>query len=176
MAGDIKTQYGSSESIAFTSSQSLAASATLVSGAFSAEIDNTSNEYGGYIVGGKVKMEATARAAGTFALYCWGSIDDSTGVVRPDLGAGTAITGADSAGSWNTVSALNAGTRLHTAIATDSTGGGKTYPIAPLDVAVLFGGRLPKRFGFYVASTLSALDSAAQAVTLNATPVMDQYT
>ena len=176
MAGDIKTQYGSSATIAFTSSQSLAASTTLVSGAFSAETDNTSNEYSGYIVGGKVKMEATARAAGTFALFCWGSIDDSTGVVRPDLGAGTAITGSDSAGTWNTAAALYAGAKLHTAITTDSTGGGKTYPIAPLDIAVLFGGRVPKRFGFYVSSSSSALDSAAQAVTLNGTPVMDQYT
>lgn len=176
MTGDIKSKYGSSGTFAFTSSQSLALSSTLLVGAFSAEYDGTSACNQGLLIGGKIKAEATARATGILALYVWGSNDDSTGVIRPDLGGGTALTGADSTGTWTHAAALAGGARLHTALATDSNAGAYTYPIATFDVATLFGGRMPQRVGLYVASATTGLDTAAAAATFAYTPVLSQYT
>jgi hypothetical protein len=172
MAGDIKAKYGSSA--AYTISlNSLASSTTWVAGRESTEVVNTTDLALDYLVGGKIKA-GTSPTAGAAFLWVWGSLNDTPN--RPDLGAGTELTGADAAATWQSEPVRNAACYALSGINNDTTTG-RIYGFAVRGIKQLFAAdAVPKRHGlFFAHSMVAALDASAGG-SFWYTPVLAQYT
>lgn len=132
---DIKQARGTSTSFTQTLA-SLASSAT--AGRESTSVDNTSNNYTDYMVGGKIKL-ATGTPANDKAVYVYvyGSED---GTLYPDT-----VTGSDAAVTLRDPTVL---TLLRVIPCPDS--GALTYEMQPICVAWAFGGQLPRAWGIVV--------------------------
>lgn len=143
---------------------SLASSSTFVAGTESDAIDNTSNKYEDYSLGGKITT-GTTPTAGEIRVYVAGLVDDS---VYPDV-----LDGTSSAETITSAGILDAATRLVARIVTDTTSN-RTYWIGPTSIRAAFGGFLPKKFVVYVAhSTVAVLHATGSNHALS---VVGQYT
>lgn len=160
MPGDINKKYGSSAAFTFTSLNSLAGSGTFLAGAGCLAIDNTTNLYSNYIVGGKVTWSSTAPAAGTYRLdvHAFGSLNDTPDYPEDgsgnSLGTDTARTFASSGDKFN-AAALARSVEL-------SATASKVYTIKPFAVMPLFGD-LPKHIGLWVTHGVTTASSTPGA-------------
>lgn len=139
---DVKLAYASSAAFTFTLA-SLATSSTRVAGAESTAIDNTTNKYLDYIVSGKVTTGTSPTDAKQIDLWVYASFNDTP--LYPD-----SIDGTDSTETITSEGIRNGALVLVKSIATNNTSD-RTYWFAPFSVAALFGGRMPKFFGLFLA-------------------------
>lgn len=154
----LKVAYAASATVfGSTDLDSLAASSTLVAGRESNVIDNTSNLYVDALLSGRFKANNTAPTAGGMIQMWVGSILNDT-PDYPDVFDGT--------GSAETVTSAdirNASMRLAGSVINDATGN-RVYDMAPVSVASLFGGVMPKKwFVFVTQSTGQALNATGSA-------------
>lgn len=147
--------YGGNNTITL-SCASLATSATFIAGRESNEIDNTSNKYDDAIVSGKVTVGTTPTANTSINIYAWGS-NISLATTPIDV-----LDGTDSAESITNTGVLGSALVLAAVIGVLVNTSDIKYPFAPFSIAQLFGGRVPKFWGLYVAhNTAVNLNSTA---------------
>jgi hypothetical protein len=161
---DIKIAYGSSVDLTFTSLNSLAASSSLLAGAESAAVDNTSNKYTDYLLGGYIKAGAANSQVGVIEVHVVGILNDTE---WPDVFDGT-----DSAETITSAEIKGAVCRQAAYLPTTATND-RIYPFSPVSVANLFGGSLPKKFVVFVTQTAQTSTNAlaSSGHKLSVTPV-----
>lgn len=141
---------------AATDLDSLASSATLVAGFESNVIDNSSNLYVDALLSGRFKANNTAPTAGGQIQMWVGSLLNDT--EYPDVFDGTA--GAETVTS---VDIRNSILRLAGAVINDASSN-RVYEMAPVSVAALFGGRMPRKWFVWITqSTGQALNVTGSA-------------
>jgi hypothetical protein len=138
---DVKTAYAASAAFTITLA-SLATSATRIAGRESTAVDNTSNLYLDYLVGGKVTTGTTPTDAKQIDLWVYCSYNDTP--LYPDV-----LDGTDSDESFTSAGVLAGACVLAASVSTNNTSD-RTYWFAPFSVASLFGGHMPKFFGIFV--------------------------
>lgn len=160
---DIKIAYAASAAYTITLA-SLATSATLVAGQESTAIDNTTNKYLDYLVGGKITTGTTPTTAKSIQIWAYGSVNDSP--TYPDVFDGT-----DSAETVTSGDIRNAGLNFLGDTAIDATSD-RAYWFRPVSLAAIFGGALPKFHGLWVThDTAVNLNATGGNHVLNYTPV-----
>jgi hypothetical protein len=121
---------------------SLASDASQLAGRQSDIINNEANEYLDYLVSGKITTGTTPTASKSIEVWAFAAVNDTP--TYPDqFGA------SDANRSPTSRDILGGSARLLWAIPTDGTTS-RTYWFGPISLAALFGGALPRRFGFYV--------------------------
>lgn len=160
---DIKKTYVASSAVSITLA-SLATSSTLVAGRSSATIDNSSTKYLDYLLAGKIKAGSSAPTAGTsIEVWVWAPLDDTP--TYPDT-----ITGSDANITVTSVDIKASSMRLAASMTVDATTG-RTYVFAPVSIASLFGGEMPRKFGvFVVQNTGQILDATGGSHVLSISP------
>ena len=149
---DRKIAYAATGAITFTSINSLAASSSLLAGAESNTIDNSSTLALDVLISGKVTA-GSSPTAGAIEVWVVPQLEDTP--TWPDVFDGT-----DSAESATSRDILTAGARLAWSVLTDTTSS-RVYYMPPTSVAALFGGVVPKKFTlFAVHSMVAALPSS----------------
>jgi hypothetical protein len=160
---DIKIAYGSSSDLTITSLNSLAASATLVAGAASLAVDNTTNKYYDYLIGGYIKAGAANTQIGVIEVHVISMLNDTE---WPSVFDGT-----DSAETID-ASIKAAICKTITVIPTVATND-KVYPFGQVSVRTAFGEHMPKKFQVWISQTAhtstNALASSGHKVSV--TPV-----
>jgi hypothetical protein len=153
-----KIAYGASSNLTVTALEGLASSTTHVAGWESAAIDNTSDLYLDYRVTAKITAESSGLTAGEVRLYLVGMLDDST---WPDVFDGT-----QSAETITDTEVRDAICKLAAATDTDTTASRVYYLECP-SVAAVFGGNTPSKFVIFITqSTVAALETTGQQVTI----------
>lgn len=137
---DIKLAYASSAALTITLA-SLGSSATWVAGQESTAVDNTSNKYLDYLLGGKITTGTSPTAAREIRVYVAALVEDST---YPDV-----LDGTDSAETITSADIRDAALKLAAVLATNDTSD-RTYWFGPISVAALFGGVMPKKFVVFI--------------------------
>jgi len=137
---DVKIAYASSSALTITLA-SLATSATLVFGRESTAVDNTTNKYLDYLLGGKITTGTSPTDAKQIRVYVVGLVEDST---YPDV-----MDGTDSDETWTSTGIRDSASKLAAVIPTNNTSD-RTYWFGPVSVAGLFGGVMPKKFVVWV--------------------------
>ena len=144
---NIKVAYASSTAITITLA-ALATSSTLLVGRASTVVDNTSNLYLDYSIGGFVTTGTSPTASKEIDIYLYGSSDDTP--TYPCGGTiGTNITGSDAAFTFATSDIQNSGLKLLSVIATSATSNEQSS-VSPTSVASLFGGYVPWKWGVFL--------------------------
>lgn len=138
---DVKVAYGSSASYTITLA-SLATSSTLLDGRESDYVSNTTNLYLDYLVSGYITSGTTPTANTRVELFSYGSINDS--FEYPD-----SLDGADSAESMSNDYTKSSGLKCLTVIMIVVTTN-MVYSIAPVSLAALYSGSIPKRHGLFL--------------------------
>jgi hypothetical protein len=139
---------------------SLASDTSLSAGRASAAVDNSSNQYIDFLVGGKVTTGTSPTASRQIEIWAYGSYDGTT------YSAGAS--GTDAAFSPGTEKPLM---KLLQIIPTDNTSN-RTYEWGPCSVAQAFGGTCPSKWGVYVVhNTGAALNATAGNHEVRATPI-----
>lgn len=138
---DRKIAYGSSAALTITLA-SLATSATRVAGRESAAVDNTSNKYLDYLVGGKVTTGTSPTDAKQIDVWVYASFEDTP--TYPDVFDGT-----DSDETATSAGVLAGALVLAASVSTNNTSN-RTYWVSPFSIAAQFGNRMPKFFGIFV--------------------------
>jgi hypothetical protein len=166
---DIKIAYGSSVDLTITSLNSLAASSSLLGGAESAAVDNTSNKYTDYLLAGYIKAGAANCQVGVIEVHVVGMVNDTE---WPDVFDGT-----DSAETITSAEIKASACRPAAVIATTNSND-RVYPFSPVSVANLFGGSMPKKFVVFVAQTAQTSTNAlaSSGHKLSVTPVYTTVT
>lgn len=128
--------------------QNVASSATFVAGVESDVISNLSTLYADVLVSGKWTAGTTPTVSTQVQIWIYAPITDNLAstVTYPDV-----IDGTSSAETMTSFAILQAGLRLGAVITIDTTTSDRTYYCAPFSVAALFGGRLPTRWGLFIA-------------------------
>ena len=146
---DFKIKYATSATIAITSLNSLASSANRTAGAESAAVDNTTNLYDTALLSGVIKVGTTPTV--NRQIDIWIYCDDGNDVY-PDV-----LDGTDSAETITSENVRNAGLVLAKSILVDATTD-RLYYFRGIDVAALFGGSMPRKWGVFIAhDTVAAL-------------------
>lgn len=162
---DVKIEYGASLTLTIALA-SLATSSSRTAGMESTAINNSSNKYLDYLVGGKITTGGGPTDGKQIDIWVYATVNDTP--LYPDVLDGT--------GSQETItssSVLNSGLVLARIIGTTSSGN-VTYWCAPFSVASLFGGRCPQRWGLWIAhDTGVALHSSSANHAFYATPVYE---
>lgn len=150
----LSLSYAASANLSITLA-SLATSSTLVSGAESAVIDNTSNLYLDALLGGLVTVGTNPTAGTRIEVWCYAPRNDTPDY--PDVFDGTA-----SAETVTSVAIKAAALRQAAVMVVDATTSDRGYYFGPVSVANLFGGVLPSRWGVFVTHNTGAnLNSTA---------------
>jgi hypothetical protein len=136
---DIKQKYTASAAYTITLA-ALATSTTLIAGQESTAIDNTTNLYLDYLIGGQVTT-GTSPVAGTIEVWAYGAIDDIP--TYPDV-----LDGTNSAETFTSANIKRSSLRLIAAMATDTTSD-RAYTFAPVSLKVLFG-EVPTHHGIFI--------------------------
>ncbi len=162
--GDIKLVYGSSASLTFTSLASLASSATFVAGAEATSVSNASNLYLDELLSGLITVGTTPTANTFIEVWVIAKMNDST---WPDV-----FDGSDSAETVTTRDQLLAYGRLAARIKVPAATSNVGYNFAPVSLAALFGGSLPKEWTVFVTHNCgSALHATGGNHVISHTPV-----
>jgi hypothetical protein len=161
---DAKIAYGSSADLTFTSLASLAASSTLLGGAESGAVDNSSNKYTDYLLAGYIKAGASNCQIGVIEVHVVGMTNDTE---WPDVFDGT-----DSAETVTSAEIKASVCRPAAVIATTNSND-RVYGFGPVSVANLFGGSMPKKFVVFVSQTAQTSTNAlaSSGHKLSVTPV-----
>lgn len=173
MAGDIKSKYLASVTLADSGLNSLAASSTLVAGYETNAVDVVGITGGpptDIILSGHFKAAAANHSAGQIEVWVIGAENDTP--VWPDVFDGTAST--ETVSSRNVLFACG---RSAGVISGDSAND-RVYTFAPVSVASLFGGVLPDQFVVFVTHSIQSGTNAwaASGHAIYYTPVLGQYT
>lgn len=176
MAGDIKSKYLASVTLADSGLNSLAASSTYVAGYETNAVDVVGMSGGpplDIILSGHFKAAAANHATanvGLIEIWVIGAENDTP--TWPDAFDGTA-----SVETVNSRNSLFACGRLAAAITGDAVND-RVYTFAPVSVASLFGGVLPDQFVVFVTQAIqsSANTWASSGHAIYYTPVLAQYT
>lgn len=157
MATILKPSYGASAALTITALLALASDTNLLAGWSSAVIDNTSNLSVTEKITGLIKTGTTPTVSTNIFVYVWSALDDTP--TYPDV-----ITGVQGTKTITSTNVLNSGAfKLADTITVDATTG-RVYPFS-FDVAALFGGHMPKKYGvFIVQNTGAALDATTQVI------------
>lgn len=160
---NVKVEYAASAALTMTLA-SLASDTNLLAGRQSTAVDNSSNKYLDYLVGGKVKAGTSPTASKSIELWLFGQEDDTP--TYPDtLGA------SDANVTMTTSDIKNAAMFLIQAIPTDSTTG-RVYWFRPTGIAQYFGGAVPKHWGIFIVHNMGvALDSTGGNHVLSYQPI-----
>ena len=142
--------------LTMTSLASLASSSTLVAGACSAVVDNTSNLNDDELITGIIKTGTSPTVSTFIEIWAWGILDDTP--TYPDTIAGT-----DAAKTLTSLNTKLAGAfkRLVT-ITVDATSNA-TYPFEA-SLASAFDGYMPKKWGLWITQNTGAALNATQVV------------
>ena len=146
MPNDLKTKYGTSQTIACTVA-SLASSSTRVAGRESDAVDNTSNLYDDALLSGKVTTGTSPTASRQIDIWIYS--DDGNNNYP------SGFTGSDSAETVASATFRNAALRLAQSIIVDVTDN-RTYHFANISIAALFGGAMPRKWGVWVVQDTGA--------------------
>lgn len=166
---DRKIAYGSSSAVTITLG-GLATSSSFTAGRESTAIDNTSNKYLDYLIGGKIQVGTTPTASTEIRVYVVGSVNDSP--TYPDVFDGT-----DSAETRTSAGATDAAMKLAAVLSVDATTSNRDYWFGPVSVAALFGGVMPKYFVVFVThNTAVNLNATDGNHVISITPVYETVT
>ena len=162
---DIKLAQPASSAVTITLT-SLASDPNLLAGRESTAIDNSTNLYLDYLLAGQIRNGAsTATVNKEIRVYVAGLLNDTT---WPDV-----LDGTDSAETITSANVRDASMRL-AAIMTVDTTADRYYYFAPISVAALFGGQLPKKFVVFVVHNIGvALSATAGDHIISITPVYE---
>ncbi len=168
MAGDLLLKYGTPAAYTITLA-SLATNSTLVTGRESTAVDNSSNCYQDYLIGGKITTGTSPTTNTYIGVWAVGILDDAP--VWPDVFDGT-----DSAETWTSVNVRdNCAKRLASIIVSNTSD--VTYYFGPVSLAAAFGGVVPSSHVIFVAhSTAVNLNSTSSNHAIYYWPVYAQYT
>lgn len=163
-SGDIKLVYGSQVQPTFGVA-SLASSASLLAGYETAIVDNSTNLNLDFLVSGKITVGTTPTVDTTIEIWTFAQIEDTP--AYPDVFDGTA-----SAETITSDGIKNSILKLVAIIDVDSTTSDRTYHFGPHPISAIYGGTVPKWFGFFVThNTGVALNATAGNHELNLLPV-----
>lgn len=163
---DVKIAYGNS-AVLTEAMEGLATSSTFVAGWETTAVDNTSNKYLDYILAGKVTVGTTPTISTEIRIYVYGSIDDTP--TYPDV-----LDGTSSAETFTSAGIRDASLKLAAILSVDATTSDRTYWMAPVSIASLFGGVVPKFWGVFVTHNTGVnLNSTASNHILSYTPVYE---
>ena len=163
---DVKIAYGSSAALT-EAIEGLASSATWVAGWETGAVDNTSNKYLDYILAGKITVGTTPTINTEIRVYVYGSINDTP--TYPDV-----LDGTSSAETMTSAGIRDASLKLAAVILVDATTSDRTYWFAPVSVASLFSGTLPKFWGAFITHNTGVnLNSTGTNHVIDATPVYE---
>ena len=143
---DIKEAFASSAAFTITLA-SLASDTNLVAGRESTAIDNGTNLYPDYLVGGKIRTGNSPTAARKIEVWAYGEINDT-----PTYPAG--VTGSDANLTLNSLDIKAAALALLAVMGTDATSD-RDYWMRPTSIATAFG-IMPRKFGLYVVHNTAA--------------------
>lgn len=161
----IKVAYGTSSALT-EGIESLASDTNMLAGWETTAVDNTSNLYLDYLLGGKITTGTSPTADREIRVYVYGSINDTP--TYPDV-----LDGTSSAETLTNSSIRDAGLKLAAVIATNNSSN-ITYWFGPISVASLFGGVMPKYFGvFVVHNTGVNLNATGTNHVIDVTPVYE---
>lgn len=137
--------YSSNTTITFTGANSLASDSSLLAGAESNEVDNTTNKYMGALVQGKIAVHPSVAltASKSINIYVWGSHTSLATTAR------NVLDGADSAETFTNSNQRDSLLKWLATIAPATTAG-LTYEFGPVSVADRFGGVMPKYWGLWI--------------------------
>jgi hypothetical protein len=160
---DIKIAYRASSNLTATAlNGGVASSGTWVAGWTSGTIDNTSELDIDKLISAQFTVESSGLTAGEIRVYVYAMLDDST---WPDVfSSGTE--GTEGTATIHDANVRDSHFRLLWATATDTTASQK-YPMPATSVAAAFGGILPPKFAVFVThSTVAALETSGNQVTV----------
>lgn len=120
----------------------LATSATLVAGQEGTAIDNTTNKYLDYVIGGKITSGTTPTVDKTIEVWLYGNVNDTP--TYPDV-----LDGMDSAETITSVNIKKSMLALVARMTVDATTDRVNW-FGPVAIAQHFGGRIPKFHGLFV--------------------------
>lgn len=161
---DVKIAYGASFALTCDLG-GLVTSSTLIGGRASTSVDNTSTKYTDFLLSGYITVNASVAPTANTMIEVWayGSINDTP--LFPD-----GITGTDAAFSVTSVNMKFASLRLAYSVTVTAVAN-IDYWIAPVSLASLFGGVLPKHVGVWVTHNTAQALAASGAHALYLTPV-----
>lgn len=176
MAGDIKLNYpAASTAMTVTNLHSLASdSGAYIAGWSSASVNNKTNVYLDYMVGGTFTTHASNRAAGRIDVYVLAALNDTP--TWPATATGTI--GTEGTLSFADTEELVSLGRLLTSITGDNSASA-IYTFPPTSVRMLFGGVIPPYWALFVTQNMSTTTTAGLAAAGSAiyyTPITAQYT
>lgn len=162
----IKTTYGASVALTMTSLASLPSDGLFVTGACSAAVNNSTDNYLDALVAGKITAGTSPTTNRTIEIWAYGNMDDTP--TYPDTIAGT-----DSVKTFTSAGSKAASLKLVSVISTTGTSNGAYY-FGPNSIGSLFGGHLPKYWGLCVfQNTNVALNASGAAHSISYTPVYE---
>jgi hypothetical protein len=140
-----------------------------LAGRESTAIDNTTNAYADYLIGGLITTGTTPTVSTYITVWAVAIIDDAP--LWPDVFDGT-----DSAETWSAASVRdNAGRRLASIVVSANSNIG--YYFGPVSLASAFGGTCPPQHVIFVThSTAVNLNATAGNHAIYYWPVYAQYT
>lgn len=160
---DVKIAYGASAALTITLT-SLASDTNLIAGRESTAISNASNLYDDILIGGKVTTGTTPTTLRQIDIWGYATVNDTP--LYPD-----AITGTDGNRTMTTADIRNASLRLLASLRTDATSD-RSYWMAPVSLAAVFGGVLPRNWGIWIVHNTGAnLNATGSNQALYYTPV-----
>jgi len=137
---DYRLGYGSSADLTITLA-SLATSSDLLAGRESTAVDNSTDKYLDFLLGGKVTTGTSPTVNTRIQICVVGILNDTD---WPDVFDGT-----DSAETITSDGIKNSCVRVLADITVSATSD-RSYPFGPLSVAAAFGGTMPKKFSVFV--------------------------
>ena len=157
MATTLKPLYGSSAALTVTALNSLASDTNLVEGWSSAVIDNSSNLSDSETISYVIKTGTSPTVSTNVYVYIWSILDDTP--TYPDT-----IDGTQGAKTLTSANVRDSGAfKLGAVITVDATSNRLYY--GAVNVAALFGGHMPKKYGvFIVQNTAAALNASGNVV------------
>lgn len=165
-AGDYTLGYQTQQQPTFALA-SLASSASLLAGYETSIVDNSTNKYSNYHASGFVTVGTTPTTNTTIEIWTFAQIENTP--TYPDVFDGTA--GAETITSQGIKDSI---LKLVAAITVDSTTSDRQYDFGPVSMQAVYGGTIPKRFGFFVThDTGVALNATAANHQLNVLPILE---
>lgn len=147
---DIKLKYPVSSSVPITIScgalASNAAQNVFVAGRESDAVDNTINLDLDHLLSGKIKSGTSPTAGRSCVIYIYASLFTASGTPT----YGDVLDGVDSNETFTSANVQLNCVRPAATIILDNTTG-RDYHFGPISIASLFGGKLPKFWGIFVA-------------------------
>lgn len=171
MAATFKTLYGAVADLTITLA-SLATSATRVAGRQSTAVTEASDLALDELVSGKITVGTTPTINTYIDIWVFAQQDDAP--TYPTL-VTTGLGASDAAATAATEGIRNNAMKWAASILVDATTSDRVYSFAAFSVAQLFGGRLPKRWGVFVAHNTGVnLNATGTNHQITRTPIFEQ--